>query len=72
MTGNNIFFNAYLQLLLYWFIICFQGLTKNVFPEQATSYSVVSNGAECILISKKFFFEKANEATLHHLRQVVS
>ena len=49
-----------------------QGLTKTVFPEQAESFSVVSNGAECIMISKKFFLEKATEATMHHLRQVVS
>ena len=49
----------------------FQGLTKSVFPEQAESFSVVSNGAECIMISKKFFLEKANEATMLHLRQVV-
>ena len=48
-----------------------QGLTKSVFPEQAESFSVVSNGAECIMISKKFFLEKANEATMLHLRQVV-
>ena len=48
-----------------------QGLTKSVFPEQAESFSVVSNGAEFIMISKKFFLEKANEATMLHLRQVV-
>ena len=48
-----------------------QGLTKSVFPEQAESFSVVSNGAECIMISKKFFLEKANEATMLHLTQVV-
>ncbi|XP_053382174.1 uncharacterized protein LOC123564088 [Mercenaria mercenaria] len=48
----------------------FQGLTKTVFPEQAESFSVVSNGAECIMISKKFFLEKANENTMYHLRQV--
>lgn len=46
------------------------GLTKHVFPEQAGTYSIVSNGAECIMISKKFFFEKANEACLHNLREV--
>ncbi|KAL4239779.1 hypothetical protein ACF0H5_000582 [Mactra antiquata] len=46
------------------------GLTKNVFPEQSESFSVVSNGAECIMISKKFFFEKANETVMYHLRQV--
>lgn len=46
------------------------GLTKTVFPEQAESFSVVSNGAECIMISKRFFLEKANEATMYHLRQV--
>ncbi|XP_052261967.1 uncharacterized protein LOC127865918 isoform X2 [Dreissena polymorpha] len=46
------------------------GLTKSVFPEQAESFSVVSNGAECIMISKRIFFEMANESTMHHLRQV--
>lgn len=46
------------------------GLTKIVFPEQAESFSVVSNGAECVMISKKFFLEKANEHTMYHLRQV--
>lgn len=43
-----------------------------MFPEQAESFSVVSNGAECIMISKRFFFEKANETVMYHLRQVVS
>ena len=48
-----------------------QGLTKHVFPEQAGTFCIVSNGAECIMISKKFFFDKANEAALHNLREVV-
>ncbi|XP_052818491.1 uncharacterized protein LOC128244528 isoform X1 [Mya arenaria] len=46
------------------------GLTKTVFPEQAESFSVVSNGAECIMISRRFFLEHANEQTMYHLRQV--
>lgn len=46
------------------------GLTKHVFPEQAGTFCIVSNGAECIMISKKFFFDKANEAALHNLREV--
>ncbi|WAQ97181.1 hypothetical protein MAR_029871 [Mya arenaria] len=44
------------------------GLTKTVFPEQAESFSVVSNGAECIMISRRFFLENANEQTMYHLR----
>ena len=63
--------NTPTALIIKSFYFVLQGLTKHVFPEQAGTYSLVSNGAECIMISKKFFFEKANEAVLHNLREVV-
>jgi hypothetical protein len=35
------------------------------------SMSLVSNGAECIMISKKFFMEKKTEATMRSIYQSV-
>ncbi|XP_041362226.1 uncharacterized protein LOC121378215 [Gigantopelta aegis] len=44
------------------------GVSNMVYPEQPSLY-LVSNGAECIVISKKFFLEKASEASMRYLRQ---
>ncbi|XP_022080342.1 uncharacterized protein LOC110973663 [Acanthaster planci] len=44
------------------------GLTGVVFSDQP-SLSLVSNGAECIVINKKFYLEHATEETLRGLRR---
>ena len=36
-----------------------------------TSVSLISNGAECIMLSKRFFTEYANENTKRRMRQKV-
>ncbi|KAL3877149.1 hypothetical protein ACJMK2_034898 [Sinanodonta woodiana] len=47
------------------------GVSGLVFPDQP-SFSVVSNGSECIMISKKLFLEKANDAVMMNLREIES
>ncbi|XP_064629939.1 uncharacterized protein LOC135488914 isoform X2 [Lineus longissimus] len=44
------------------------GVGQMVFREQ-TSLSIVSNGAECIMISKKFFKEHSNDMIMRDLRR---
>ncbi|KAK3591740.1 hypothetical protein CHS0354_019509 [Potamilus streckersoni] len=47
------------------------GVSSLIFPDQP-SFSVVSNGSECIMISKKLFLEKANDAVMMNLREIES
>lgn len=35
------------------------------------NFSLVSNGAECIMIEKKFFMENASQWLMVHLRETV-
>nr|XP_022318398.1 uncharacterized protein LOC111121411 [Crassostrea virginica]XP_022318399.1 uncharacterized protein LOC111121411 [Crassostrea virginica] len=44
------------------------GIANLIYQDQP-SMSVVSNGAECIMISKKFFMEKKTEATMRSIYQ---
>ncbi|XP_071816743.1 uncharacterized protein [Apostichopus japonicus] len=44
------------------------GLAELVFDSQP-SFTVVSNGAECILLSKKFYLEHANAQVMNRLRR---
>ena len=59
------------------FCFCFQGLSSLQFNEnevddtQQTSVSLVSNGAECVMLSKKFFIDHANMDTRNQLRKRV-
>ena len=50
---------------------CFQGLADIILEEQ-TSFTIVSNGADCVLINKQFYLENASEKLLRKLRQDVS
>ncbi|GFN96344.1 cyclic nucleotide-binding domain-containing protein 2-like [Plakobranchus ocellatus] len=47
------------------------GLAPILFPDQS-SLSVISNGAECLVISKKLFLQWATEECLRFLRQTES
>jgi alkyl sulfatase BDS1-like metallo-beta-lactamase superfamily hydrolase len=53
----------------------FQGLTSIQFdddvPVSETSVSLVSRGAECIMLSKQFFMRHANERVRMELRRQV-
>ncbi|XP_013412844.1 uncharacterized protein LOC106175407 isoform X2 [Lingula anatina] len=46
------------------------GLTEFIYGKQ-TSLSLVSNGAECIMIEKKFFSEHAPQALMNRLREEI-
>ena len=52
-------------------IIILQGLADIVLEEQ-TSFTIVSNGADCVLVNKQFYLEHASEKLLRKLRQDVS
>ncbi|XP_048248593.1 uncharacterized protein LOC124151217 isoform X1 [Haliotis rufescens] len=43
------------------------GVSNTIYPEQP-SLSLVSNGAECIVLSKKLFLERSSEAGMRHVR----
>ncbi|XP_067672028.1 uncharacterized protein [Haliotis asinina] len=43
------------------------GVSNMIYPEQP-SLSLVSNGAECIVLSKKFFQERSSDANMRHVR----
>ncbi|XP_012943635.2 uncharacterized protein LOC101845272 [Aplysia californica] len=47
------------------------GVTPLLFPDQP-SLSIVSNGAECLVLSKRLFMQFASEKCLRHLRQTES
>ncbi|XP_060071554.1 uncharacterized protein LOC132551433 [Ylistrum balloti] len=48
------------------------GVHSVIGTETQPSFSVVSNGAECIMISKKFFKEKSSEAVKRNLEECES
>ncbi|XP_076074111.1 uncharacterized protein LOC143045473 isoform X1 [Mytilus galloprovincialis] len=47
------------------------GLTAALYPDQP-SLILASNGAECIMISKKFFLEKCSEEALRNINKIES
>ncbi|KAK3090499.1 hypothetical protein FSP39_012319 [Pinctada imbricata] len=47
------------------------GIANMIYPDQP-SVSVISNGAECIMISKKFFMEKKTETTMRNIHHYES
>lgn len=49
---------------------CAQGLTDLIIGDQP-SFSVVSRGADCLLINKQFYLEHASEKLLRDMRQEV-
>ncbi|VDI57973.1 Hypothetical predicted protein [Mytilus galloprovincialis] len=49
----------------------FAGLTAALYPDQP-SLILASNGAECIMISKKFFLEKCSEEALRNINKIES
>ena len=51
--------------------IILQGLADIVLEEQ-TSFTIVSNGADCVLVNKQFYLEHASEKLLRKLRHDVS
>ena len=78
ISFSRLFLNLFSQLgmsdktsLTSLFTSSGQGLTGVVFSDQP-SLSLVSNGAECIVINKKFYLEHATEETLRGLRKEVS
>ena len=48
-----------------------QGLAEMLFEGQP-NFSLVSNGAECVMIEKKFFMEHATYKHIVKLREAVS
>ena len=57
--------------LKFGLMLCFaKGLSDVLFDAQP-SFSVISNGAECILLSKKFYREHATSRMLTQLRRQV-
>lgn len=63
--GNSLF--KYISVCLFFF---FKGISNLIYQDQP-SMSVISNGAECIMISKKFFMEKKTDATMRSIYQSV-
>ena len=48
-----------------------QGVGDVVFREVQPNLSVVSNGAECLLVSKPFFRQHSTEGIINNLRRTV-
>jgi len=46
-------------------------LTSALYADQP-SLILASNGAECIMISKKFFLEKCSDEALRNINKIVS
>ena len=46
----------------------FKGLVEILFPTETTKVSLVSDGAECIMINKKFFIEHLTEEARKQLK----
>jgi len=47
-----------------------QGVSQMLYPDQP-SMCLVSNGAELVVLSKRLFLERANDACMRHIRQTV-
>ena len=47
------------------------GMEPHLYTNQP-SLSLVSNGAECLMLKKKFYLENANEDCMKFLRETVS
>ena len=69
--GSGISFVHKVYGLKFGLMLCFaKGLSDVLFDAQP-SFSVISNGAECILLSKKFYREHATPKMLTRLRREV-
>ena len=63
---------SYFQFIILYHVplLCFQGVTSTIFENQP-SLNVVSNGADCLLLSKQFFTKHCSEKMLTRLKEQV-
>lgn len=57
-------------LINYYYLLVIQGLA-DMFCGQQTNFSLVSKGAECIVVNKKFYMENITESLQRFLRRQV-
>lgn len=59
-------------MVIYQIMFCLflKGLSDFLFSDQPSCY-IISNGAECLQISKKFYLDNASQDVLDKLRQQV-
>lgn len=69
---SDIFDNQCFKVLVYILVILKKGLVEEILPnEQTRNVLLVSDGCECILVNKKFFFNNISSEAINELRKMV-